>query len=310
MALNKQVGITIGLCSFLLMGMVVAQDNPIPQDNPAPQGNPMPNMPLLQALAKNAGGGAGGPGGPKEFIKTGLNFAVQHIEEQVKQSPVFVNAANDPNTKQAHDVCVSVLERATKDLQRCIDRTNLFDFNFDDLDDRLFDLKVWLSSASKGQNTCSDAFEKTTGEASEQMKSLLRVSKELTISGFDMIDKLNSVLQGLQIQGTNPRKLLQVPLPPEQIPAWVKPAWKNVLNGGAAKSKAHAVVAANGSGKFKTINDAVKTIPANNPDRSNTSGRVSWKGVQKNVSQQDILEFTAGRFVQGDAWIDQRKGAT
>ena len=36
---------------------------------------------------------------------------------------------------------------------------------------------------------------------------------------------------------------------------------------------------------------------------SDTSKRVSWKGIQKTVSQQDILEFTAGRFFLGDAWI-------
>ena len=34
-----------------------------------------------------------------------------------------------------------------------------------------------------------------------------------------------------------------------------------------------------------------------------TSARVSWKGIQKTLSQQDILEFTPGRFFQGDAWI-------
>lgn len=36
---------------------------------------------------------------------------------------------------------------------------------------------------------------------------------------------------------------------------------------------------------------------------SDTSKRVTWKGIQKNLSQQDILQFTAGRFFQGDAWI-------
>ncbi|WOH15884.1 hypothetical protein DCAR_0935431 [Daucus carota subsp. sativus] len=86
-----------------------------------------------------------------------------------------------------------------------------------------------------------------------------------------MIDKLTIVFQGLQGKAGGQsmaasRKLLQDPLPPDQVPAWVKPNWKNLLSGDAAKAKANAVVAADGSGKFKTICEAVKTIPADNPD--------------------------------------------
>ncbi|WOG83407.1 hypothetical protein DCAR_0102582 [Daucus carota subsp. sativus] len=36
---------------------------------------------------------------------------------------------------------------------------------------------------------------------------------------------------------------------------------------------------------------------------SDTSKRVTWKGVQKNVSPQVISQFTAASFFQGDAWI-------
>ncbi|KAL1832561.1 hypothetical protein ACET3Z_002212 [Daucus carota] len=36
---------------------------------------------------------------------------------------------------------------------------------------------------------------------------------------------------------------------------------------------------------------------------SDTSKRVAWKGIQKNVSPQVISQFTAASFFQGDAWI-------
>ncbi|KAF1001809.1 hypothetical protein AG4045_019015 [Apium graveolens] len=36
---------------------------------------------------------------------------------------------------------------------------------------------------------------------------------------------------------------------------------------------------------------------------SDTSRRVAWKGVQKNLTPEVISQFTAGKFLQGDAWI-------
>ncbi|KAK1385625.1 Pectinesterase [Heracleum sosnowskyi] len=36
---------------------------------------------------------------------------------------------------------------------------------------------------------------------------------------------------------------------------------------------------------------------------SDTSKRVAWKGIQKNLSPEVISQFTAGKFLQGDAWI-------
>lgn len=278
MALNKKVGI-IGFCSVLLVAMVVGvvythvnsgdseaeegKKDQIKESRKAVKSICQPTQ-YRETCEKNLMPVAKNDTDPKDLIKAGFDFAMQHIHETVKQSKLLQEAEKDPRTASAFKVCKNVLRRALKDLQRSFDR--MTDFDFEDLDDRLFDLKVWLSSASKGQNTCCDAFEKTTGEAGEKMKELLRISKELTINGFQMIDELTRVLKDMQIQGTNTRKLLQVPLPPDQTPAWVKPEWKDLLKGDCAKTKAHAIVAADGSGKFKTVGEAIKSIPADNPD--------------------------------------------
>jgi hypothetical protein len=36
---------------------------------------------------------------------------------------------------------------------------------------------------------------------------------------------------------------------------------------------------------------------------ANTTGRVNWPGVKKNITCAQVLEFTAGRFFLGDEWI-------
>ncbi|KAK1371923.1 Pectinesterase [Heracleum sosnowskyi] len=278
MALNKKVGI-IGFCSVLLVAMVVgvvythvssrdvdAEDdkkNQINESRKAVKSICKPTQ-YRETCEKNLMPVAKNDTDPKDLIKAGFDFAMQNIRDNVKKSKVLQDAEKDPNTASAYKVCKNVLRRALRDLQRSFEMMN--DFDFEDLDDRLFDLKVWLSSASKGQNTCTDAFDKTSGDVAEKMKELLKLSKELTINGFNMIDELTRVLTDMQIQGKNTRKLLQVPLPPDHQPAWVKPDWKDILVGDAAKEKAHAVVAADGSGKFKTVNEAVKSVPSNNPD--------------------------------------------
>ncbi|KAK1387544.1 Pectinesterase/pectinesterase inhibitor [Heracleum sosnowskyi] len=279
MALNDKVGI-IGFCLVLLVAVVVAQIDPSSAGGggAAVGGG---GGGAGGAGGAGGGGGAGGAGGAgggggagaPNIMKVGLDYAVSHIQDEVMKAPIFVAAAKDPATAQAHITCMAVLNRATQDLKRSFERINLFEFDLDldDLEDRLFDLRVWLSSASKGQNTCTDAFAKTSGPTSDKIKDLLIKSKELTVTGFTMIDKLSGFLQS--VQGKAPsggsvssRKLLQVQMPADQVPAWTKPAWNRILQGDAAKTKAHAVVAADGSGKFKTINEAVKTIPADNPD--------------------------------------------
>lgn len=201
---------------------------------------------------------------PKELVKAGLEYAVQHLRDSINKSATFHAAEKDPRTSGAYKVCQNVLESAIDDLKRSFSKMDDFDIDSNNVDEYLFDLKVWLSAASTVQGTCLDAFEKTNGDAGEKMKALLRVSRELTINGYNMIDQLSRDLADLQVIGTQPtRKLLQVP-GAGQYPAWVKGNNKELLKGEKAKHMANVIVAQDGSGKVKTISEAIKMIPRDN----------------------------------------------
>lgn len=278
MAINKKVAI-VSLSSILLVGLIIgavvvtvehrnrdeeeARHTQIAESQKAVESICKPTLyqdTCRQTLLPEANKTTD----PKELIKAGFDYAVQHIRDSINKSTTLHAAEKDPRTAGAYKVCENVLESAIDDLKRSFSKMDDFNIDTYNMDEFLFDLKVWLSAASTVQGTCLDAFEKTSGDAGEKMKQLLRLSRELTINGFNMIDELSRELAELQMTSPpNTRRLLQVP-GPGQYPAWVKNNNKELLKGENAKHLANVIVAQDGSGKVKTINEAIKLIPTDN----------------------------------------------
>jgi len=276
MALNKKVTV-VTLSSILLVGLVIgavvvdlqhsnkdadeAKKNRVAESQKAVQSICRPTQykdtceQTLLPAARNTTD-------PRDLIKAGFDYAMQHIQGSLKNSSTLQAAENDPRTSGAYKVCQKVLQSAIDDLKRSFNKINDFSIDVNDIQGYLFDLKVWLSAANTAQGTCLDAFRETSGDAAEKMTKLLQLSRELTINGFNMVDELSRELADLQVTG-NARKLLQVP-GADQFPAWVKDHNKELLKGDNAKRMANVIVAQDGSGKVKTINEAIKLIPQNN----------------------------------------------
>ncbi|KAK1385623.1 Pectinesterase [Heracleum sosnowskyi] len=278
MAMNKNI-VVVTLSSILLVGLVIAavvgtvqyknmiteeaQKTKIAESQKAVESVCKPTQ-YKDTCVQVLGPAAINTTDPKELIKAGFEYAVQHIRDSINKSETLHAAEKDPRTAGAYIVCQNVLESAIDDLKRSFSQINDFDLNCNHMDEYIFDLKVWLSAASTAQGTCLDAFEKTSGDAGEKMKAMLRISRELTINGYNMIDQLSRELADLQITSTPPtRKLLQFPGPGE-FPAWVKGNNKELLKGDKAKHMANVIVAQDGSGKVKTVNEAIKMIPIDN----------------------------------------------
>ncbi|KAL8100387.1 pectinesterase/pectinesterase inhibitor-like [Apium graveolens] len=278
MALNKKVAV-VTLSSILLVGLIIgavvgtvqytnknkeeARKTKIAESQKAVESVCAPTqykdtcVQVLRPAAYNTTD-------PKELVKAGFEYAVQHLRDSIDKSVILHAAEKDPKTSGAYKVCQNVLQSAIDDLKRSFSKMDDFNIDSNNVDEYLFDLKVWLSAASTVQGTCLDAFQKTSGDAGEKMKALLRLSRELTINGFNMIDQLSRELADLQVTGTKPtRKLLQF-LGPGQFPAWVKGNNKELLKGDKAKHMANVIVAQDGSGKVKTIDEAIKMIPRDN----------------------------------------------
>ncbi|KAL8121551.1 pectinesterase [Apium graveolens] len=194
---------------------------------------------------------------PKELIKTGFEVGITHMKEVIANSTTLEQASKDPRTSQAYGLCKDLLNTAIDDLHRSFDKVSKFEPS--KMDDYLADLKTWLTGVGTYQDTCIDAFQNTSGDAGEKMKKLLKTSSEISSNALAMVSELTSMLSHLDIPGftqNKERRLLST-----EYPEWVDHPQRRLLQ---SNPKPNAVVAQDGSGQFKTVNDALKTVPQKN----------------------------------------------
>lgn len=270
---KKKVAI-IGLSSLLLVAMVVAVAVGVSHGHggPAPSnggsGEISTSTKAIQAICQptdykeacveSLSSAAGNITDPKELIKVAFKVTVNQINEAVKNSTVLQELEKDPRSSQALENCHELMEYAIDDLEKSF--SQLGEFDITKLDDYVEDLKIWLSGAITYQQTCLDGFENTTGNAGESMRKALKTAGELTSNGLAMVTEISSVLTSLQIPALS-RRLLSEESEFEEFPSWVNPSKRKLLAATTATIKADVVVAKDGSGKYKTINEALKDIP-------------------------------------------------
>lgn len=193
---------------------------------------------------------------PKSLIKAGFESAEKEINEVISKSKTLQDAAKDKSTKEAYALCKRLLETSVDDFKRSVDKVG--NINADNLKKFVADLRTWLSGAFNYQVTCIDAFQNTTGDAADKMKDLLKSSRELTSNAMAMVTELTKIFDSLNLKSLGQRRLSSIS---DELPDWISAHQRHLLQAAATPN---AVVAQDGSGQFKTIGEAVKTIPANN----------------------------------------------
>lgn len=196
---------------------------------------------------------------PRELIKSGFHVAVNEIKWAIGNSTQLKEAASDPMAKQALDACGELMDYAIDDLVISFDRIT-DNFDVQKLNDYVEDLKIWLSGALTYQETCIDGFENVTGDTGEKMAKLLKTSKELTSNGLDMVSEVNSIMTSFGLPAVGRRLLTEESNQQEEEPSWVGDR-RGLLQATGATVKADVVVAKDGSGKYKTVTEALNDVP-------------------------------------------------
>ncbi|KAM3290697.1 pectinesterase isoform X1 [Capsicum chacoense] len=267
---RKRNFVIIGVCSLILVAMVVVAVVTInwkdKDDNAQDVSTTKKAIESVcqtthyqQTCVESLESSADGSSDPKVLIEKSFQATIKRIKEAIDKSTVMQKLEKDPRAKMALDNCEKLAGRAVNDLNRTLIKFESFELN--DLGLWIADLKIWLSGAITYQETCLDGFEKTTGETGEKMKKALNASMELTSNALSMITEISAVFTSLNA-GSNRRRLLFDEHGIELLPDWIDMGRRRLLAVNISKEiKPDMVVAKDGSGKYKTINEALKNIP-------------------------------------------------
>ncbi|XP_077225970.1 putative pectinesterase/pectinesterase inhibitor 21 [Tasmannia lanceolata] len=195
---------------------------------------------------------------PKELVKLAFKVTIDKVKEALAHSQVLKDAEKDPRSSKALENCKELMGYAIDDLKSSLN--NLGEFDLSKLKELMEDLKIWLSASATYQDTCLDGFDNTTGPAGASMKKALVGASELTSNSLAIVSELSTVLGDLKLPFFN-RRLLEAENV-NDLPSWVSDGRRRLLHTKSVGSP-NVVVAKDGSGQCKTINEAIAMVPLN-----------------------------------------------
>lgn len=212
---------------------------------------------------------------PLELVKTAFNATMKQITDVAKKSQTMIELQKDPRTKMALDQCKELMDYAIGELSKSFEELGRFEFH--KVDEALIKLRIWLSATISHEQTCLDGFQGTQGNAGETIKKALKTAVQLTHNGLAMVSEMSNYLGQMQIPEMNSRRLLS-----QEFPSWMDGRARRLLNAPMSEVKPDIVVAQDGSGQYKTINEALNYVPK----KKNTTFVVHIKaGIYKEYVQ-------------------------
>ena len=231
---------------------------------------------------------------PKDMVRAAVAVIGDAVGKAFDQSALATG--DDPRVKAAVADCKEIYQNAKADLARTL--RGIDAGGMDEVTKRGYELRVWLSAVIAHMETCIDGF--PDGDLKRNMTATMESGKELTSNALAIIEKASSFLAALHITAASHRRLLSIregedvekqpkvnhsgtflgergdsPAPEsyrrrllgvedDDTPPWMDGPERRLLKGNNFQSRLtpNVVVAKDGSGKFKTINDALNAMPA------------------------------------------------
>ncbi|MQM15925.1 hypothetical protein Taro_048878 [Colocasia esculenta] len=121
----------------------------------------------------------------------------------------------------------------------------------------LDNLKTWLSAVITYHDTCLDGFETASAELRAKISAYLRNSTQFTSNSLAILTQIANVVGSIKLR----RRLLEFSDGSGLPGYWLSSKDRRLLQSSDPRSSANVVVAKDGSGKYKTINAALKEVP-------------------------------------------------
>lgn len=196
----------------------------------------------------------------KDVIELSLNITITTVEHNFYKIKKLTKTQKDltPREKTALHDCLETIDETLDELHEVEDDLEQYP-NKKSLSQHADDLKTLLSAAMTNQETCLDGF--SHEEADKKVRKVL-------IGGQRMVEKMCSNVLAMirnMTDGDMEVERLRSGRKMEEIgggggwPEWLKEGDRRLLQGSVVK--ADVVVAADGSGNFKTVAAAVAAVP-------------------------------------------------
>ncbi|GMJ14332.1 root hair specific 12 [Hibiscus trionum] len=202
---------------------------------------------------------------PQDIFRLSMEVAVSEIS---KASRFF---SDDNTTVSATENCRELLSLAIDHLNDSLSSTTAT--NVEAVVD---DLRTWLSSAKTYQQTCIDGFKEINDDS---IDNRMKLSLELTSNSLAIITWISKVTTVFNL---NRRRLMNFDVPRKEH-QWRLHAERVLAESSdKLKKKADIIVAKDGSGKYKTITEAMKAVP----EKSKKKRTVIY--VKKGVYKENV----------------------
>ncbi|KAL3830684.1 hypothetical protein ACJIZ3_019486 [Penstemon smallii] len=144
------------------------------------------------------------------------------------------------------------------------------------------DLITWLSASNANLQTCLDGYEYAPNEVKELAINILKKSRELISNSLAIISKIDHNW----IRSSSSSKIAR-----DSVPTWLSSKDRKLLERSKRKIKHDVVVAADGSGNYRTINGALSVVPRNSNTRFviYVKKGVYHENVKVDVSKWNVL---------------------
>ncbi|XP_068663115.1 putative pectinesterase/pectinesterase inhibitor 28 [Aristolochia californica] len=223
---------------------------------------------VLNQASKNNGDSTD----PKVLVKAAFQATLDELKSVFNLSTVLGKKESDTMTKMALSDCEDLMQSAIQELQASFSAVG--DKELHTFSDRVDDIKNWLSAVLSYQQACMD------GVPHPEVKSAISDgminATQLTSNALAIVSEISSILSTFNIPinfNPNKRKLLENDrglhdMDEKGFPTWLSAADRKLLAyRDTQKLRPNVVVAQDGSGKYKTINDALKNIPKSRSGR-------------------------------------------
>ncbi|RYQ89487.1 hypothetical protein Ahy_B09g096102 isoform E [Arachis hypogaea] len=206
---------------------------------------------------------------PKAYIAASVEATTKSVIQALNMSDRLSvdHGSQSPGIKMALEDCKDLLQSAMDSLQLS---TSLVDSkNIQTIHDQSADFKNWLGAVISYQQTCLDNFNETdSGEKviKEQLNAET-LDQVMTTTGLtlDILADLDRILGQFNLKiDVHPgsRRLLAADVDDQGLPTWLSASDRDLLAiEPVTRGPAHVVVAQDGSGRFRTIKEAIDSYP-------------------------------------------------